>query len=116
MNTQSIEYTTWHDMKPTHSMKPDNLLDLEWRMTKAWMDYDALIEARLNWYAGSRKDEVTHEMIQAAQDAAVQAQQAYWDAWYQANSDQCTCKPDSVIACDVCKAQIKAKSTYREEL
>ena len=116
MNTQGIEYTTWHDCKPTHAIKPDNLLDLEWRMNKAWMDYDALVEARLDYHAGIRPDEVTHEMIQAAQDEAVRCQQAYNEAYYQANSDMCTCTPNSATACDVCQAQIKAKSTYREEM
>ena len=116
MNTQGIEYTTWHDCKPTHAIRPDNLLDLEWQMNKAWQDHDALIEQRYEWYAGIRPDEVTPEMIQAAQDEAVRCQQAYYDAWYKANSDMCTCKPDDAIACDVCQAQIKAKSTYREEM
>ena len=85
MDTQAIEYTTWHDCKPTHAIKPDNLLDLEWRMNKAWMDYDALVEARLDYHAGIRPDEVTHEMIQAAQDEAVRCQQAYFDACTEAN-------------------------------
>jgi len=116
MNTNGIETTTIHDWRPSHNVKPANLLDLEWRMAKAWMDYDVLIEARLDWYDGSSQTEVTHEQIQAAQDAAVQAQQAYWSAWYEENSDQCSCNPNSAIACDVCRAQINSKSTRREEL
>ena len=116
MDTQGIETTTVHDWRPTHNVKPANLLDLEYRMNKAWQDYDALIERRYEWYAGIQSDEVTHEQIQDAQNAAVHAQQAYYDAWYEANSDQCTCKPDSAMACDVCQAQWKAKSKEREEM
>ena len=85
MDTQGIETTTWHDMKPTHAIKPDNLINLEWRMNKAWQDHDALIEQRYEWYAGIRTEEVTPEMIQAAQDEAVKAQQAYYDACTEAN-------------------------------
>jgi hypothetical protein len=114
MDTNCIETTTWHDMRPSHNPRPDNLLDLEYRMNKAWQDYDALIERRYEWYAGIQSDEVTHEMIQMAQDAAVQAQQTYWDAWYQANSDYCTCLPDgSGVTCDTCKAQSNRKSQER---
>ena len=85
MDTQGIETTTWHDMKPTHAIKPDNLINLEWRMNKAWQDHDALIEQRYEWYAGIRTDEVTHDAIQAAQDEAVRCQQAYFDACTEAN-------------------------------
>ena len=80
MDTQGIEYTTWHDMKPTHAIKPDNLINLEWQMHKAWQDYDALIEARYECYSGIASHEITHDAIQAAQDEAVKAQQAYYDA------------------------------------
>ena len=85
MDTQAIEYTTWHDCKPSHNPKPANLLDLEWRMNKAWQDYDALIEARYECYSGIASHEITHDAIQTAQDEAVKTQQAYYDACTEAN-------------------------------
>lgn len=80
-----IETTTVHDWKPSHNPKPVNLMHLEAAMAKAWWDYDALIEQRLDWWAGIRSDEVTQEQIDQARDHAVQAQQAYWSAWRQEN-------------------------------
>ena len=85
MDTNGIETTTWHDQKPSHNPKPDNLIELEYKMEKAWLDYDHLIEKRYDWYAGITKDEVTHEMIDNQRAVAVHAQQAYFDAWRQAN-------------------------------
>jgi len=108
-----IETTTWHDQKPSYNPKPDNLIDLEYQMEKAWLDYDHLIEKRYDWYAGITFEEVTHEMIDNQRAVAVRCQQAYYDAWYTENSDQCTCNPLSDVACDVCMAQINRKETER---
>ena len=85
MDTNGIETTTWHDMRPSHNPKPDNLMELEYQMEKAWLDYDHLIEKRYDWYAGITLEEVTHEMIDNQRAVAVRCQQAYHDAWRQAN-------------------------------
>jgi len=115
MDTNGIETTTWHDQKPSHNPKPGNLVQLEAAMEKAWLDYDGLIEQRLNWWAGNGiiENEITQDTIDKARDIAVRCQQAYYDAWYTENSDQCTCNPLSDVACDVCKAQINRKETER---
>lgn len=60
------------------------------------------------------------ELFDAGKDAsqaeaeAIRLQQAYFMQYYL--TDDCTCKPDSAIACDVCAAQIKSKSREREEI
>ena len=108
-----IETTTWHDQKPSHNPKPDNLMELEYQMEKAWLDYDHLIEKRYDWYAGITTDEVTPEQIDEQREVAVRYQNDYWQAWYKANSDMCTCNPNSATACDVCKAQINSKANER---
>lgn len=59
---------------------------------------------------------VSEKEVSYAEQKAIERQQAYFQLYYELNSDQCTCKPDSATACDVCQAQIKAKSTYREEM
>lgn len=93
-----------------------DLLKLEYAMDYAWWKYDLLVEQRFEFWSGTKCEEVTQEQIDEQRKNAFKAQQTCWAAYFQENSDQCTCKPDSAIACDVCKAQIKSKSIYREEM
>ena len=85
------------------------------RALRAWDKFDSLHDGWLDQMA-NRDLEVTistHD-VENAEAFAVMMQQAYFTQYYLMND--CTCKPDSAIACDVCQAQIKAKSTYREEM
>ena len=59
---------------------------------------------------------VSENEVSYAEQNAIERQQAYFQLYYELNSDQCTCTPNSVTACDVCQAQFKAKRTYREEM
>lgn len=72
------------------------------RAMDAWSTFDKLFDAG--------KD------ASKAEAEAIHLQQAYFKKYYELNSDECTCKPDSAQACDVCQAQIKSKSQYREEM
>lgn len=54
------------------------------------------------------------EDILKAELEAIRLQSLYFTQYYL--TDDCTCKPDSAIACDVCHAQWKAKSKEREEM
>lgn len=54
------------------------------------------------------------EDILKAELMAISLQGLYFMQYYL--TFDCTCKPDSVVACDVCKAKIKSKSQYREEM
>ena len=87
------------------------------RALRAWDKFDSLHD---KWFAqlGDRTlpDVVSESDVDSAEAMAIQMQRAYFQLYYELNSDQCTCKPDSAIACDVCQAQINAKSTYREEM
>lgn len=79
-----------------------SLLDIyQARATQAWDTFDRLL---------------TDDELERAEASAIEYQQEYFRLYYKLNSDQCTCKPDDAIACDVCQAQIKAKSIYREEM
>ena len=83
----------------------------------AWGVFDRLSE-RLLEQKGNRDmiAFVSEKDVEAAEVYAIRKQQAYFQLYYKLNSDQCTCKPDSAIACDVCQALIKSKSSYREEI
>ena len=73
---------------------------------EAWGMFDRL----------SDMSSVSEKEVSYAEQNAIKRQQAYFQLYYELNSDQCTCKPDSAQACDVCQAQINAKSMYREEM
>lgn len=70
------------------------------RAITAWSTFDKMFDAG--------KD------ASKAEAEAIRLQQAYFTQYYL--TDDCTCKPDSAIACDVCQAKIKSKSQYREEM
>lgn len=44
LETLSIEIETWHDQKPTHPIKPEWLLDVEYKRRAAEADYNNFIE------------------------------------------------------------------------
>lgn len=85
------------------------------RALRAWDKFDKLHD---KWFSqlGDRTlpDVVSEADVSAAETFAIQMQQSYFTQYYLMGD--CTCKPDSAMACDVCQAQIKAKSIYREEM
>ena len=85
------------------------------RALRAWDKFDKLHD-KLFSQLGDRTlpDVVSEADVSAAETFAIQMQQSYFTQYYMMGD--CTCKPDSAMACDVCQAQIKAKSIYREEM
>jgi hypothetical protein len=62
---------TWHDQRPTHSMRPDYLLLADQRRAAAWTAYDAECELR------GAPSEATLETVDQA-EADYKAAYARW--------------------------------------
>lgn len=85
------------------------------RALRAWEKFDSLNDKLFAQYGDNTLPNVVSEAdVSAAESIAIQMQQSYFTQYYLMGD--CSCKPDSAMACDVCQAQIKAKSTYREEM
>lgn len=83
----------------------------------AWGVFDRLSDMLLNQMGDcNMTPSVSESEVSDAERMAIKLQQSYFHLYYELHSDQCACKPDSAMACDVCQAQIKAKSIYREEM
>ena len=80
------------------------------RALRAWDKFDKLHDKLFSQLG----DVVSEADVSAAETFAILMQRSYFTQYYMMGD--CTCKPDSAMACDVCQAQIKAKSIYREEM
>jgi hypothetical protein len=85
------------------------------RALRAWDKFDSLYDKLMTQLGDRTLPQVITELdVSAAEVVAIHMQQSYFTQYYLMGD--CTCLPDSATACDVCQAQIKAKSMYREEM
>lgn len=102
---QSIETTTWHDQRPTHSSPPAIVTEAREAAARAWQQYEAAWDEHQAGYRSLASVDEAH----AASVAADARYRDAYDAWQRGDEGAiaCTCTPTS-DTCPACRARIAA--------
>ena len=78
LEPQYNEKESWHDMRPSHPMRPSYLIEAAEAADQAWQRYDEILEAEIY------SDHPNYKRVEAALNEADRLGQKYrmeWDKW-----------------------------------